>query len=915
VKHTHEGEATLPPLTPAQRVYGEYLLQGPARRETLKELCAREPELAVELRDVADEWERLLADSTAEPDSADFALKLLGKYEDVLISEEGSTEESSAPAHQVPFIPELPRYELHGEVGRGGMGVVYRAVDRNLARPLAMKVVLGTSRSGSAGIPPSVSPARLRRFLAEAQITGQLDHPGIVPVHELGIDAADRVYFTMPLVRGRELGEIFRLAHRQKDGWSLTSVLGVLVRVGETVAYAHSHGVVHRDLKPSNVLVGEHGEVYVMDWGLARATGCAESRDLRIAISSERESGTDGGSQGSSPLQTRDGTVLGTPAYMSPEQALGLLEELGPRTDVYALGALLYTGLTGRAPHEAPRKDASPLDLLEKIAGSDPVPVAELEPESPPELIAICEKAMARDPALRYADPQEMVEDLRAFLAGRVVRAHDSGAWTQLEKWFSRNRLFAASISVGILSLVTFFVVRSILTTIHAATLRELGDSYLLEQLVNEARNPHGWVVHPSRIEKMKAWREQATGLEERLPDHERRLEELERQLPENWNSPHQLEHLAREEIDLIWEYKTRESYVERATEFTGNGGLLEGVCHELEWAGRVREESILDHAERWREAIEAIAASDQYGGLRIGPQLGLVPIGFDPESKLAEFAHLRTARREIGSNGEPGLPFLPRTDPSQPLDPTEDLPLIFVLIPGNTARIGAVPPAPDNPEGHPHVDRYALSGEAPIHEVVLRPFFISKYEMTQGQYERLASPVMEGAHEPSDSAPFAVVDLNWSGARDLLWRCFLTLPSEARWEYSCRAGTTTIWHTGDDEEELRTLANLKGTYEDDRFEAAAPVGSFPPNRFGLHDVHGNVAEHCLDAYGTYFLVPEPSTGRRFPWTGEGCVRGGSYDSRPCRARSAWRGDHGASGSWVGLRPARPLFDSESSFE
>jgi formylglycine-generating enzyme required for sulfatase activity len=293
------------------------------------------------------------------------------------------------------------------------------------------------------------------------------------------------------------------------------------------------------------------------------------------------------------------------------------------------------------------------------------------------------------------------------------------------------------------------------------------------------------------------------------------------------------------------------------------------------------------------------------YDGLVIVPQLGLVPIGFDPDSKLAEFAHVRTARREVESNGEPGPPILP--PPDRPLDPDTDLPLIFVLIPGRSVRIGAWPPGPDTAEGTPHIDRYALPTEAPVNEVELAPFFISKYEMTRGQYGRLVSSVVEGDRQSS----FPVVDLAWSEARNLVWRCFLTLPSEAQWEYAARAGTTTSWSTGNDEEELRGLANLEGTNLDDRFELAAPVGSFPPNPFGLHDVHGNVAEYCLDSYGSYFFVPEPGTGMRFPVTGEGCVRGGAYGSKPCQARSAWRGDHGARGSWVGLRPARLLLGRE----
>jgi serine/threonine-protein kinase len=164
-------------------------------------------------------------------------------------------------------------YALEGEIARGGMGVIVKAFDRDLTRDVALKV-LRDELTGEARC--------VRRFFEEARITARLDHPGIVPVHQVGLDPQGRPYFAMRLVRGRDLGRIISLANANANGWSQTRALSVILKVCEAMAYAHDKGVIHRDLKPSNVMVGEFGEVYVMDWGLARAIGGQDAHDLRL---------------------------------------------------------------------------------------------------------------------------------------------------------------------------------------------------------------------------------------------------------------------------------------------------------------------------------------------------------------------------------------------------------------------------------------------------------------------------------------------------------------------------------------------------------------------------------------------------------------------------------------------------------
>ncbi len=267
------------------------------------------------------------------------------------------------------------RYRPVEEIARGGMGTVLRVWDETLHRALAMKVILDVPAAERTKTPPSRDPRYLARFLEEAQVTGQLEHPGIVPVHELGVDEQGRAFFTMKLVRGQTLHDVVSMVHRKSEGWTLTRALGVLSRVCEAMSYAHAKGVIHRDLKPSNVMVGRFGEVYVMDWGLARILGESDRRDMRIADESGRpgtiEIRSDRRERAmdtpDSPLVTMDGDIVGTPSYMSPEQAEGATEALGPRSDVYSVGAMLYHLLAGEVPYARGGKANAPRAIWARV--------------------------------------------------------------------------------------------------------------------------------------------------------------------------------------------------------------------------------------------------------------------------------------------------------------------------------------------------------------------------------------------------------------------------------------------------------------------------------------------------------------------------------------------------------------------
>jgi WD40 repeat protein/tRNA A-37 threonylcarbamoyl transferase component Bud32 len=348
----------------------------------------------------------------------------------------------------VPDSTRFGRYEVEEEVARGGMGVIYRVRDPQMRRFLAMKVLLSEVGDGKAESGARHSNLSAR-FTDEAQLTGQLDHPGIIPVYDMGQDEEGRLFFTMRLVKGRTLEEVFDLVRDGQPGWTVTRALGVLQKVCEAMAFAHDRGVIHRDLKPANVMVGRFGETYVMDWGLAKLVdeeetpGSVEHAALQTVLSSARKDESSGGGE----LETLDGDVMGTPAYMAPEQARGQVQRVGPGSDVYALGAMLYHLLTGHAPYRLAGEGAPGREVLERLLAGPPSPLEREAAGVPPELCAICERAMAREPEARYAGMLEVAEDLQAYVENRVVRAYRRGAVVEFKKWVQRNRATAASLA------------------------------------------------------------------------------------------------------------------------------------------------------------------------------------------------------------------------------------------------------------------------------------------------------------------------------------------------------------------------------------------------------------------------------------------------------------------------------------
>jgi serine/threonine protein kinase len=311
------------------------------------------------------------------------------------------------------ICPKNPRrYESREVVARGGMATIYRVVDPRLHRLVAMKVAPVTVDYGS-GRPRVSHVSRLRRFLQEIQVHAQLDHPGVVPLYDVGLDGESRPFFTMRFVEGLSLEQVIRSVHA--GGAELRSTLRAMIQACETMAYAHARGVVHRDLKPVNILIGHYGQVFVLDWGLAWV-GPAEGKrhEPPGAIPGDLSDET------SDRLVTPPGEVIGTPTFMPPEQAWGN-PCTGPAADIYSLGAILYYLLSGSVPYGdvAP---ATSREILLALLRGPPRPIEELAPTAPVQLAETCRRAMSRKPRDRPTSALDVAEALRAYLEGDVAR-------------------------------------------------------------------------------------------------------------------------------------------------------------------------------------------------------------------------------------------------------------------------------------------------------------------------------------------------------------------------------------------------------------------------------------------------------------------------------------------------------------
>ncbi|MEM7307254.1 MAG: SUMF1/EgtB/PvdO family nonheme iron enzyme [Planctomycetota bacterium] len=817
-----------------------------------------------------------------------------------------------------PLPNRIGPYRVRSLLGSGGMGVVYLADDLQAQRPVAVKVLRGASPS----------PELARRFAHEAELLGRLQHPGIAQVFRAGTEGQGpeaAAYLALEYIDGVPLTR-----YADEAGLEREDRVRLLRQVADAVHHAHLRGVVHRDLKPSNVLVDREGRVKVIDFGVARALeGAAGAAEATRA--------------------TRTGQVMGTLAYMAPEQARGDVDAVDTRADVYALGVIGYQLLAGRRPLDL--ADLPLAAAAERVCSQDPPRLGVVAPDCRGDLDWIVGHAIDKDPARRYPTAGGLAADLARHLAHEPVEARPASTVYQLTRIARRHRALVTGVAATLLAVVIGSAVSIALAVQNTALAHEeealqreaeadqreaerlrglaraerervlqLADAKVLEGLVAEAEEL--WPAHPARLEELRDWHARAEALTARAPLHAARRDEI---LARHAERPS--DSLPTEDA---WQLEQADGLLAGFDRLST--GLLAGadappaaphgwsVPRRIAFAEALAGPAPDEVESAWEEAIESIADPwdcPDYDGLELEPQLGLVPLGRNPDTELWEFAHL--ASGAVPAWSEDGGAVV-----------TEQTGIVLVLLPGGRAWLGDQASEPTAR----HYSRYADDSEWPVHEVELSPFFLSKFELTQGQWLRLAGenpsferPGLTVEHHsgPPSDLTHPVETVSWEDCTRLFSRFGLTLPSESQWEYGARAGSGAPWHSGHNRSDVRHAANLAGAEIlrtdprstarrepwDDGWSMHSPVGSFAPNLFGLFDVLGNVGEWCLDCHA----VPGGSSGPALdpvyldPTEQRRVVRGGSiFELAPqstLASRFPYRGD--ARQISTGARPARPL--------
>ncbi len=792
-------------------------------------------------------------------------------------------------------------YLLREILGEGGMGVVYLAEQ---SEPLKRRVALKLLKPGMD------SKRVMARFEGERQALAMMSHPGIARVHDAGTTDQGYPYFVMEYVEGESLVEYC-------DSRELTvdQRIALFLDVCEAVRHAHQKGVLHRDLKPSNLLVTEQSgqpSPKVIDFGVAKAL--VDSVGLEAGL-------------------TAEGTVIGTPEYMSPEQADQAESAIDTRSDIYSLGVVLYELLTGTLPVDVRGALAGGFTAVRARILDEEAPRASTRAGQPiadalrGDLDWILARTLEKDPEERYASVSELAADLQRHLANQPVLAGPPTGAYRVRKFIARNRgkvLASVATLVAMVVGLTFSVWGWVSTQRAEEELLRLSDRVVVTRLLTEAEVlPFATPAHAPALEALEGELEQ---LLEHLPVfeeslravRERALEPVPEEGGDEWRFA---------STEDGWKHGLLSELVELLGVLASDDparSALERVRRRRAWALESATESVERYSDEWAAAVASIADEEQcpaYEGLKLPPQHGLVPLGRNEESGLWEFWHPLTGER-----------------PWQADDGTwivgEETSLVLVLIPAGSFTMGSRLAGPGDGPDAVNVSPLQIPGEGPVHRVSIgEPFFLSKYEMTQGQWLRVTW------HNPSSYGPevedpifefdlsHPVETLTKAQALSMMRRIGLSLPTEAQWEYAARAGSGGMFYCGNDKFCLEERANVRGIETlkttmtnltgrvvepwDDGWANHAPVGVYVANAFGLYDVHGNVFEWVLEGFGSYEAPTDPRDGRRLDpaMSPASLGRGGSYTWNAWAARVTGRataGPEAATGE-NGLRPSRQV--------
>lgn len=832
-----------------------------------------------------------------------------------------------AAAMAAPIPKQIGPYRIQAELGSGGMGYVYRARHVTLDRIVALKLIRAEHRFAGG--------AR-ERFLREARVASRLEDPGLCRVYEFG-EHEGLPWFAMQLIEGESLAERLDAA-RQRGERSLgppSELATLFAGILEALHVAHADGLVHRDIKPSNIVLRPDGQAVVLDFGVAR-----DSNQFEATL-------------------TASGQMIGTPLYLPREQVDQSGARDDRRWDVYSTAVTLYECLTLERPFDG----ESPAEIFDAILAARPVKLSRRNPEVGRPLELVVETAMDPDPERRYPDCLSFAADLRRAARGEAIEARAPSLLLRTRRWVRANPVAASVLSVLAIATVAtgtqWLRAEENLARVHllAAQVRldKLRENPALalparaessEALASFLHGPvETLLAQRAEFERVRAQlRDRALpyGADAKARDareHPLRLERgrLERELSKMRNE------LARERARLaagkaplastairlgerqIAEAEARIAEIDaspadlRSYEFSVvedqflHDGLdrliadlgrfeareLEHLRAQLAWSQRVEERTITSQQEAWSSVAARLLRDARFQELRLPPQLGLVPLGPDPTCGLEEFAFARS-----GS--------VPTRDGEGKLRVADDTALILVLVPDGDALHGSTHAQSKRSKKDP---LKADLDEIPQHRVKLGAFFIGKHELTQAQWAALTNgerpSFYRAARIYGDGPRYRITDrhpvesVSHDRARIVLGLHELSLPSEAQWEYACRAGTTTAWWPGDNRLDLagcenlgdrnagRTNPNWHAEDFDDGQLFHAPVMSYRANAFGLHDLHGNVREWCADRFQAYANV-RARTGDGLRVLGATpspnfIVRGGAFDFAAAAARSARR--------------------------
>lgn len=768
------------------------------------------------------------------------------------------------PASGSEVADHIGAYRLVRELGRGAQGVVYLAEDTRLGRKVALKVL-------TRGVAAVSGPATLR-LRREAEAIAKLDHAGIATIFETGFDS-DPPWIAMRFVAGGTLQQL--IADRVSSAGppqsidDITHAARSIERAARALAYAHAAGILHRDIKPGNLLLAASDEPVLTDFGLA------VDENART------------------PTVTLPGAVLGTLAYLAPERLSGA--EADARADVYSLGAVLFELLTLRRPYAAETTAKELMDLEHAPAPA----VRASNPAVPGDLAVIVATAIAKAPADRYASATAFADDLARYLAREPIAARPASLALRLKRWAQRNPLSAWTLAALLLVLSAGLTATTLLWRRSSQALddvRRLSDLKLARELREHAATL--WPSRPELVPALQKWHDDLEVLQSRQSLHEKYLASLPQlgiDVTADWG---------REQVTALLAIHRELS------------ALDQSILKRRDFAARLQRQTIEVPAAAWQAASARIRANPVYSGMQLPPQLGLVPLGADRATSLEEFAHVLTGNA-------------PTRDPQTgSLQLTEATCVVLVLIPGGRSLLGA-DRKPGNAAQPANIDPDLLDEHTQSYVLDLEPFFLSRYEMTQSQWLRHtgtnpATYRVGGSARTVSSGLHPVEQVTWEECERVLRQLDLQLPTEAQWEHAYRAGTNTPFPFGPNAQGLIGRENLSDVtartlganprqrfieWLDDGWVVHAPVGSFAPNAWGLHDMGGNVKEWCAD-YWEYYkdVAPRAGDGQRRGKSEEyRIVRGGSFASYLDDARSAARvgvTKH-ARGTEAGVRPGR----------